>query len=148
MRDEIFGPVLPIVPYETLDEAVAFVNGRDKPLALYCLTHDRASRTLVLDRTTSGGVTINGLLLHQVQEDLPFGGVGSSGMGAYHGRTGFQRLSHARSVHQVRFVNLLHFTAPPYGRFVRLVIRGLGSRRASAACRLSDGRVREPQSRS
>jgi coniferyl-aldehyde dehydrogenase len=144
MRDEIFGPVLPIVPYETLDEAVAFVNGRDKPLALYCLTHDRASCDGVLGRTTSGGATINGLLLHQVQEDLPFGGVGSSGMGAYHGRTGFQRFSHARSVHHVRFVNVLRLTAPPYGRFARLIVRGLGSRRASEACRLSDARVREP----
>jgi coniferyl-aldehyde dehydrogenase len=135
MREEIFGPVLPIVAYETLDRAIAFINDRAKPLALYCLTHDRGYRDAVLGRTRSGGATVNGVFLHQAQEDLPFGGVGSSGIGAYHGRAGFQRFSHARSVHQVRLFNVFHFLAPPYGRVARLVIRRLGGRRAADSCR-------------
>ena len=134
MREEIFGPVLPVVAYETLDKAIAFINDRDKPLALYCLTHDRASRQAVLDRTMSGGATVNGVFLHQAQEDLPFGGVGRSGIGAYHGHAGFQRFSHARSVHQVRLFNPLHFLTPPYGRVARMVIRRMGSRRAADSC--------------
>jgi coniferyl-aldehyde dehydrogenase len=121
MRDEIFGPVLPIVAYDTLDTAIAFVNERPKPLTLYCLTHDRSHREA-------------GLFLHQGQDDLPFGGVGTSGIGAYHGHAGFRRFSHARSIHQVRLVNVLHFIAPPYGRLARLVIRFMGSRRAADAC--------------
>jgi coniferyl-aldehyde dehydrogenase len=130
MREEIFGPVLPIVSYDTLDEAIAFVNGMDKPLALYCLTHDRASRDAVLGRTMSGGVTVNGALLHQAQDNLPFGGVGPSGIGSYHGRAGFLRFSHARGIYQVRGFNALHFLTPPYGKVARLVIRILGSRQA------------------
>ena len=134
MREEIFGPVLPVVAYETLDEAIAFINDRDKPLALYCLTHDRASRQAVLDRTMSGGATVNGVFLHQAQDALPFGGVGPSGIGSYHGHSGFMRFSHARSVHQVRLFNPLHFLTPPYGRVARFVIRWMGSRRAADSC--------------
>jgi len=133
MREEIFGPVLPIVPYDTLDDAIAFVNGMDTPLALYCLTHDRASRDAVLGRTVSGGVTVNGALLHQAQDDLPFGGVGPSGVGSYHGHAGFVRFSHARGVYQVRGFNALHFLTPPYGTVARLVIRILGSRQAGGS---------------
>jgi len=134
MRDEIFGPVLPLVPYNTLEDAIALVNGMEKPLALYCLTHERASREAVLGRTVSGGVTVNGALLHQAQDDLPFGGVGPSGIGSYHGRAGFLRFSHARGVYQVRGLNALHFLAPPYGKLARLVIRIFGSRQASDSC--------------
>lgn len=134
MREEIFGPVLPIVAYDTLDAAIAFVNERAKPLTLYCLTHDRAHRDAVLRGTISGGVTVNGLFLHQAQDDLPFGGVGASGIGAYHGRAGFQRFSHARSVHQVRLANKLHFIAPPYGWVAKAMIRVMGSRRAADSC--------------
>ncbi|HEY7192965.1 MAG TPA: coniferyl aldehyde dehydrogenase [Gemmatimonadales bacterium] len=134
MRDEIFGPVLPIVSYETLDEAIAFIRQRDKPLALYCLTHDLGYREAVLDRTISGGVTINGAFLHQAQENIPFGGVGRSGIGAYHGEAGFRRFSHARSVHQVRLFNVVNLAAPPYGRVARRMIRVLGSRRAADSC--------------
>ena len=134
MREEIFGPVLPVVAYQTLDEAIAFINGRDKPLALYCLTHDRASRDAVLGRTMSGGATVNGVFLHQAQDSLPFGGVGPSGIGSYHGHSGFMRFSHARSVHRVRLFNPLHFLTPPYGRVARFVIRWMGSRRAADSC--------------
>src|SRR6185295_20308423 len=99
------GPVLPIVPYDSLEEAIAFVNAHDRPLALYCLSDDAAMRDDVLRRTTSGGVTLNGTLLHIAQDDLPFGGIGMSGFGAYHGRHGFRRFSHARGVYEVRGFN-------------------------------------------
>jgi coniferyl-aldehyde dehydrogenase len=134
MREEIFGPVLPIVGYQTLDEAILYIHAREKPLALYCLTHNRAYRNAVLSRTISGGVTLNGTFLHNAQEDLPFGGVGKSGLGSCHGIAGFQRFSHARSIYQVRVIDTLQLLAPPYGRFAKLVIRVLGSRRASDSC--------------
>ncbi|MFX8569774.1 aldehyde dehydrogenase family protein, partial [Acinetobacter baumannii] len=79
MREEIFGPVLPIIPYDTLEQAIAEINGRDRPLALYCLSRDAATTETVMSRTISGGVTLNGTLLHVAQDDLPFGGVGASG---------------------------------------------------------------------
>lgn len=134
MREEIFGPILPIIGYQRLEDAIAYVNARERPLALYCLTHDRASRDLVLNRTMSGGVTLNGTILHNGQDDLPFGGVGKSGIGSYHGIAGFRRFSHARGVYEVRGLNQLTLLAPPYGRLARLVIRLLGSRRAAASC--------------
>ncbi len=121
LREEIFGPVLPIVPYRDLDDALAFIAARERPLALYCFTHDRAMREKLLDGATSGGATVNGTLLHVAQEGLPFGGIGPSGMGAYHGHDGFLRLSHARAVHVAGPVNVLEWLGPPYGRFARFV---------------------------
>lgn len=115
MTEEIFGPVLPIVTYDRLDEALAFVNARERPLCLYCFTHDRHTRNRVLDGATSGGVTLNGTLLHIAQDNLPFGGVGASGMGAYHGRDGFRRLSHARAVHSAGRINVIEWLGPPWG---------------------------------
>ncbi len=104
MQDEIFGPVLPIVPYGSLDEAVAYVNARPRPLALYLFSTDGADRRFVLDRTVSGNVVIDDTILHYARDDLPFGGVGSSGMGAYHGHEGFKSMSHAKGVFsQARF---------------------------------------------
>ncbi len=129
LREEIFGPVLPIVPYRSLDDALAFIAARERPLALYCFTHDRAMREKVLDGATSGGVTVNGTLLHVAQEGLPFGGIGPSGVGAYHGRDGFLRLSHARAVHVAGPVNVLEWLGPPYGRFARFVADVLIGRR-------------------
>ena len=119
--EEIFGPVLPIVPYRRLDDAIAHVNARDRPLALYCFTGDSARERQVLDRTLSGGVTLNGTLLHIAQESLPFGGVGPSGIGAYHGQEGFKRFSHARAVHKVGFVNVFEKLGPPWGKTARKV---------------------------
>ena len=135
MREEIFGPVLPIVGYKTLEDAFAFINAKERPLALYCMTRKREYRDAVLQRTISGGVTLNGTFLHNAQEDLPFGGIGKSGIGAYHGIAGFRRFSHARSIHQVRVLNILHFLAPPYTWVSRQVIRWLGSRRAADSVR-------------
>ncbi|GGF47905.1 aldehyde dehydrogenase [Aliidongia dinghuensis] len=123
MREEIFGPILPIVPYRDLGQAIAWINDRPKPLALYCFSYDAATIEGVLDRTRSGGVTVNGTLLHVAQEDLPFGGVGDSGTGAYHGREGFVRLSHARAVLTLSRLNLSDRIAAPYGRLTALATR-------------------------
>lgn len=98
MQDEIFGPVLPVIDYRDIDEAIAFVNAHPRPLALYFFGRDQNVRDRVLARTTSGNVTINDTLLHYAVDDLPFGGVGQSGIGAYHGEEGFKALSHAKGV--------------------------------------------------
>jgi coniferyl-aldehyde dehydrogenase len=125
LSEEIFGPVLPIVPYDGLDEAIAFINRRDRPLALYCFSGDRSQHGRVLDGTLSGGVTLNGTLLHVAQESLPFGGVGPSGIGAYHGVEGFKRFSHARGVHKVGFVNVFEKLGPPWGKMAQRIGRML-----------------------
>jgi coniferyl-aldehyde dehydrogenase len=122
MREEIFGPILPVVPYRTLEEAVAYVNARPRPLALYFFGPEGAGRRLVLHRTISGGVSINETLLHYAQDDIPFGGVGASGMGAYHGPEGFRRFSHAKGIFEQSRLNLADIIRPPYGAlFERLV---------------------------
>jgi coniferyl-aldehyde dehydrogenase len=123
MQDEIFGPVLPVLPYATLDDALAALSARPRPLALYCWTDDRASARRVLDETVSGGVTLNSTLLHCAQDDLPFGGVGPSGMGAYHGHDGFLRFSHARSVFKPGRFNGFETLVPPHGRLTGLALR-------------------------
>lgn len=99
MQEEIFGPVLPVLSYRDLDEAIAYVNAQPRPLALYYYGRNGEDRRKVLTRTTSGNVTINGTMMHYTQEDLPFGGVGASGMGAYHGVEGFRALSHAKGIY-------------------------------------------------
>ena len=123
LTEEIFGPVLPLVPYRTLDEAIGFVNARDRPLALYCFSKDEKRLARVLDGTLSGGVTLNGTLLHIAQESLPFGGVGPSGIGAYHGKEGFKRFSHARAVHKVGPINMFERMGPPWGKMARGVAK-------------------------
>ncbi|MDB5363715.1 MAG: coniferyl aldehyde dehydrogenase [Rhodospirillales bacterium] len=125
LREEIFGPILPIVAYDDLDHAIQLINARPKPLALYCFSTDHAKIEGVLQRTSSGGATVNGTLLHVTQEDLPFGGVGESGMGAYHGRDGFLRLSHARAVLELGRFNMSDRIAAPYGKLTRLATRML-----------------------
>ena len=122
MQEEIFGPILPIVAYRTLDEAIAYVNARPRPLALYVFDHDAAAIERVLAGTISGGVTVNETLLHIAQEELPFGGVGPSGMGEYHGRAGFETFSKRKAVFYQSPLNALKLLRPPYGaRFERLV---------------------------
>lgn len=98
MQDEIFGPLLPIKPYRSLDDVVAFVNARPRPLALYYFGQDAGEESLLLSATCSGGVTLNDVMQHAAMESLPFGGVGASGMGAYHGVDGFRTFSHAKAV--------------------------------------------------
>jgi coniferyl-aldehyde dehydrogenase len=115
MQEEIFGPLLPVVGYDKLDEAVAFINERDRPLALYWFGENAANRDHVLANTISGGVTINDTLLHFAQEEQPFGGVGPSGMGAYHGHWGFDAFSKLKPVFYQSKFNGAGLLRPPYG---------------------------------
>ncbi len=126
MRDEIFGPVLPVVRVSGTEAAIDFVNHRPRPLALYAYTGSAGTERAILDRTISGGVTINSTIIHTGQADLPFGGVGPSGMGAYHGREGFRQFSHARGIHKPGFFSGFEFLRPPHGRNTRLALRALG----------------------
>lgn len=115
LNEEIFGPVLPIVPYRDIDEAIARINAGPRPLALYFFGGNSEDRRKVLERTTSGNVTINDTLLHYAQDDLPFGGVGPSGMGAYHGIEGFKSLSHAKGIFEQSRWNMTGMLRPPFG---------------------------------
>jgi len=116
MREEIFGPILPVLTYRKLDDAIATINAGPRPLALYWFGSDTEARDQVLNNTVSGGVTVNDTLLHIAHENLPFGGVGESGWGAYHGETGFLRFTQQKSVMvQSRFA-LGQLFYPPYGR--------------------------------
>ena len=127
MREEIFGPLLPLVPYRTLDEAIGFVNARPRPLALYVFEHDGAAVDRVIENTVSGGVAVNETIVHIAQDDLPFGGVGESGMGRYHGREGFDTFSQRKAVFRQSRLNGLKLFRAPYGRrfeaLVRLLLR-------------------------
>lgn len=128
MQEEIFGPLLPVKTYETIDEAIAFVNARPRPLALYYFGEDRVEERHVLARTTSGGVTVNDVVMHVAMTELPFGGVGASGMGVYHGIEGFRRFSHMKPVFREPtswFVEqVLARMRPPYrDSFRRMIAR-------------------------
>ena len=122
MREEIFGPILPILEYENLDAAIAMINARDRPLALYWFGSDPTHRDRVLAETISGGVTINDCLCHLAQEDQPFGGVGPSGTGAYHGEWGFRSFSKEKPVFYQARRNGLPLLYPPYGRVFEVVM--------------------------
>ncbi|WP_100642766.1 aldehyde dehydrogenase family protein [Alteromonas facilis] len=98
MTEEIFGPILPIIPVDSMDDAIAFVNQRAKPLAMYIFTHDSHLEQRILDKTSAGSVCINDGFMFMVNSELPFGGVGHSGMGSYHGKWGFDTFSHLKSV--------------------------------------------------
>ena len=115
MQDEIFGPLLPVVGYSDIDAAIAYVNARPRPLALYLFDDDSARIGDVLARTTAGGVTVNDTILHIAQESLPFGGVGPSGMGQYHGYEGFLAFSKLKPVFRQSRLNGLALFNPPYG---------------------------------
>jgi coniferyl-aldehyde dehydrogenase len=127
MQEEIFGPLLPVQTYREIAAAVAHVNAQPKPLALYYFGEDRAERQWVLAHTMSGGATVNDVAVHFLAEEMPFGGVGASGMGAYHGEHGFRRFSHARTVfRQTRLdVHGLVGLRPPYGRRAERVLKWL-----------------------
>jgi coniferyl-aldehyde dehydrogenase len=118
MREELFSPLLPIQTYERIEDAISYINDHPPPLALYYFGNDRAEQGKVIAGTRSGGVTVNDVGMHFFAEELPFGGVGASGWGAYHGEHGFRRFSHARPVLQMPrwdFAGLLGLR-PPYGR--------------------------------
>jgi aldehyde dehydrogenase (NAD+) len=125
MNEEIFGPILPVLTYATLDEAIAVVNDRDKPLALYVFAGDDSEADHVIARTSSGGVTVNHTLLHLAVPDFPFGGVGPSGMGSYHGEAGFEVFSHLKPVLRRGTRPDPKLAYPPYTEFKQKVIRKL-----------------------
>ncbi len=116
MDEEIFGPILPVLPYASLDEAIGYINDRPRPLALYWFGTDSAARDAVLARTVSGGVTVNDTLMHIAHENLPFGGVGDSGWGAYHGETGFLRFTQQKPVLVSSKWARGDLFYPPYGK--------------------------------
>lgn len=122
MQDEIFGPLLPIAPYDDLEQALAYVNARPRPLALYYFGYDKAEQQTVLERTHSGGVCLNDTLLHVAQDDLPFGGVGPSGMGHYHGHEGFLTFSKAKGVFIKQRFNASRLIYPPYGKALQKLV--------------------------
>ena len=116
MQDEIFGPVMPIKSYDQVEETISYVNDRPRPLGLYYFGSNSKEESDVVNRTTSGGVTVNDVVMHVAQEDLPFGGVGPSGMGSYHGEDGFKRFSHAKAIYtQTKLGAVLEALRPPYG---------------------------------
>lgn len=127
MQEEIFGPVLPVIAYDRLDDAIAFVRARERPLALYPFSHDRATVEAILGQLPAGGATVNDTLLHFAAHGLPFGGVGASGMGAYHGRAGFDAMSKAMPVLWQRRLAASDLLRPPYAgladRLIRLLAR-------------------------
>ena len=125
MQEEIFGPVMPIRTYDAIDEAIAYVNAHERPLALYYFGPKGPDREAVLSRTTSGGVAVNDVMTHYLHENLPFGGVGPSGMGAYHGRDGFLNFSHKKSVYLQTRVDAFKMLRPPYGASFRKATRKL-----------------------
>ena len=119
MQEEIFGPVLPVRTYARFDDAIAEVNARARPLGLYYFGDSAAESEALLSRTHAGGVTINDVIFHISQENLPFGGVGPSGMGAYHGHRGFLEFSHEKAIYRQTPSELIAMFRPPYGAAFR-----------------------------
>jgi coniferyl-aldehyde dehydrogenase len=125
MQEEIFGPVLPILTYETLDEAIAYVNEHPRPLSLYYFENNQRRIDRVLRETVSGGVTINDVMLHVAQSDLPFGGAGPSGIGAYHGREGFDTFTKKKPVFYQSRISATAMLRPPYAERIDWVLKTL-----------------------
>ncbi|QFU24243.1 coniferyl aldehyde dehydrogenase [Shewanella eurypsychrophilus] len=122
MQDEIFGPLLPIIGYETLTDAIEYINDRPRPLALYIMSFDASVQQSILNNTHSGGVCINETVFHVAADDAPFGGIGPSGMGHYHGKEGFLTLSHAKTVLSRGKLNTGKFVHPPYGTGIQAML--------------------------
>lgn len=125
MQEEIFGPLLPIIGYDTLDEAISYINLRARPLALYVMSFDESIQQKILQQTHSGGVCINETVFHVAADDAPFGGIGPSGMGHYHGKEGFLTFSHAKTVLSRGRFNTGKFVHPPYGSFIQRMLMKL-----------------------
>jgi coniferyl-aldehyde dehydrogenase len=126
MQEEIFGPVLPVRTYGQVSEAIEYINARDRPLGLYYFGSDATEREEVLRRTTSGGVTVNDVIFHVAQEDLPFGGIGPAGMGSYHGVDGFREFSHRKAIYSqlAKDIGPLQALRPPYGAGIAKFLAG------------------------
>jgi coniferyl-aldehyde dehydrogenase len=122
MQQEIFGPVLPIVSYSTMDQAIKTIHSQSRPLALYLFTHDKDVEDMVLRNTHAGGVCINDTLSHVAQDDLPFGGVGPSGMGVYHAKEGFLTFSATKPIFKRGKINSAKMAFPPYGKLIHKMI--------------------------
>jgi coniferyl-aldehyde dehydrogenase len=125
MQEEIFGPVLPVKTYRKIEDAIEYINDRPRPLALYYFGADNSNRQKVMTRTTSGNMTINTTILHYALEDLPFGGVGPSGMGSYHGIEGFRSMSHAKGTLEFRKWNMSSMLRPPFGSLANFIIKAI-----------------------
>ena len=125
MQDEIFGPILPILTYKDYGEAIDYVNDHARPLALYVFSHDDRTVQRTLRETTSGGVSVNDVMVHFAQDDMPFGGVGASGMGHYHGREGFEAMSKKKPVFYQARVNGTALLRPPFGKTLDTALRFL-----------------------
>ncbi|MCJ7556151.1 MAG: coniferyl aldehyde dehydrogenase [Gammaproteobacteria bacterium] len=126
MQEEIFGPILPVIGYRDLESAIQFVNRRPRPLALYYFGNDQNARKQVLERTHSGGVCFNDAIFHVAVDDMPFGGIGPSGMGAYHGHEGFLTFSHSKGVlSRPGWLNTATFLHPPYGGRLHALVERL-----------------------
>ena len=123
MREEIFGPVLPLKTYSRIDEAIEYVNRHSRPLALYYFGNNARERREVLQRTISGGASVNETLMHALVEELPFGGIGASGIGAYHGEIGFQTFSHRKGVFLHSRLTFLWLLRPPFGALTNALLR-------------------------
>lgn len=125
MQEEIFGPVMPVKSYGAVDDTLSYINDNPRPLGLYYFGNDENEEREVLTHTTSGGVTVNDVVMHVAQEDLPFGGVGPSGMGSYHGFDGFKTFSHAKAIFKQSKVNVAELAGlrPPYGEKLLKAVR-------------------------
>ncbi|HSA59394.1 MAG TPA: aldehyde dehydrogenase family protein [bacterium] len=125
MREEIFGPILPILTFQTLNQAIELIQSKDKPLALYIFSKDRRHVEEILNNTTAGGTCVNNLAIHLANSNLPFGGVGTSGMGSYHGFFGFKTFSHERAVLRQGAIDMVKIFYPPYTPRIKKIIRFL-----------------------
>ncbi len=124
MQEEIFGPILPIIGYSSLNQAIQLVNARSRPLALYIFSHNQKVKNKITQQTHAGGMCFNDSIVQVAQEDLPFGGIGPSGMGSYHGKEGFLTFSHAKSIYKKGKLSLSHLAFPPYNKLMhRLIYR-------------------------
>jgi len=125
MQEEIFGPVMPVKSYDVMDETISYINENPRPLGLYYFGSDASEEQHVLSHTTSGGVSVNDVVMHVAQEDLPFGGVGPSGMGSYHGFDGFKTFSHAKAIFTQSKINVAELAGlrPPYGKKMLKAVR-------------------------
>jgi coniferyl-aldehyde dehydrogenase len=122
MQNEIFGPLLPVKTYKSLDEVIAYVNAKDRPLGFYVFTNDSMRENKLIYSTISGGVTVNNCMMHVAQHDVPFGGIGSSGMGQYHGTEGFLEMSKLRPVFTSPKLPIIDQFYPPYTRKIRKLL--------------------------
>ena len=123
MQEEIFGPIMPVKTYSKIDQAVDYVNLHERPLGLYYFGNQKAEEQFVMSNTISGGAALNDVIFQFIQEDLPFGGIGPSGMGHYHGIEGFKTFSHARGVYkQTPVEGVLKLMRPPFGKLVDQIV--------------------------